>query len=109
MKILLFPLVAGLMYFGHVDTGNAISRYNASALNCQQVTARISREGAAIVRYRSKRGTGVTLFDRFVKNTRYCQSDEIAKRKSIPVAGGRLCSLKYCKTRERFLKRRLYD
>ena len=106
MRLVQFAIISALISISHVDPSNAISRYNANSLSCQQLNVRIAREGAAIIRYRSRYQSGLRLFDRFVRNGSFCQPDEIAKRKTIPTAGGRMCSLRYCKSKEYFLEKR---
>lgn len=89
-----------LFSFLFVESANAISRYNSMSLTCAQVKAIVSSEGAVIIRYPSKHTRGLTLYNRFVKNARWCQPDEYAARKSIPTADQNSCRLRYCKVRE---------
>lgn len=79
----------------------AISRYNIDNMSCARVQAIIQSEGAAILRYRSKR-TGVTLYDRYVRDRRYCQSSEITDYATVPTADRAACPVQNCIENEFF-------
>lgn len=74
----------------------AISRYSALQLSCDEITAIIQREGAAIFRYPSPRRTGLTLFDRYVRNSGYCARHQSLEKVYIPSAGGEQCLVQHC-------------
>ena len=50
----------------------AIGRYNSTAMSCDRVQATIAADGAAIMRYRSKRSPGLPLYGRYVDDGRFC-------------------------------------
>ena len=79
---------------------SAISRYDIGGMNCAKVKGIIQSEGAAILRYRSWHNPALTLYDRFVKDSRYCQSSEVATRASVPTADNNYCPLRKCIERE---------
>ena len=74
----------------------AISRYDIGKMSCQQVQSIVQREGAAILRYRSKRNPSLTLYDRYVRDTRFCSGGEYAMSSTVPVAGGKSCRVRKC-------------
>src|SRR6185369_5088846 len=56
---------------------------DASAISSyDRVHAIIASEGAAILRYRGR--TGVTLYDRYVFDRRYCPSSQTTETVSVP-------------------------
>lgn len=73
----------------------AISRYSALQMTCSEITAIIRRDGAAIFRYPSPRRTGLTLFDRYVRNSGYCARHQSLQKVYIPSAGGQ-CLVQHC-------------
>jgi hypothetical protein len=77
----------------------AISRYTALQLSCGEIASIIRREGAAIFRYPSPRRTGLTLYDRYVRDSSYCASHQTLERVYIPSEGGRQCQVQHCVTR----------
>lgn len=74
----------------------AISRYDVGKMSCQKVQSILQREGAAILRYRSKRNPSLTLYDRYVRDSRFCNVGEWATWSSVPVAGGESCRVLKC-------------
>ena len=81
---------------------SAISRYDIGSMSCARVKGIIQSEGAAILRYRSQHNPALTLYDRYVKDVRYCQSGEIAKRTGVPTADSNYCPLRKCIQNEIF-------
>jgi hypothetical protein len=77
----------------------AISRYDPTRMGCDEVRARVAREGAVILRYRSPRNPNLTLFDRYVSSDRMCQSHERAVRAYVPSADAQSCPVLRCEPR----------
>ena len=77
----------------------AISRYNSQSMSCVRVQSIIRNEGAAIMRYPSKYRPGVTLFDRYVVDERFCTSDKYAQMVTIPTADNPNCRVFRCQQR----------
>ena len=73
---------------------SAISRYDIDNRSCAAVQAIVDNDGAAILRWRSKR-TGMTLYDRFVRNRSWCYGDQTTDYRSVPAAD-RSCPVKRC-------------
>lgn len=72
----------------------AISRYETANKSCRELRAIVLREGAAILRWRSRR-TGIVLYDRFVRNMDFCPAGQITDGSSVPAADGS-CWLPKC-------------
>ncbi len=74
----------------------AISRYNSQSMSCQSARAAIHNEGAVILRYPSKRVQGMTLYDRYIRNSRYCEANEYAEWTTIPTKDNPRCRVLNC-------------
>jgi hypothetical protein len=74
----------------------AISRYNSTALTCDQVRQRVLNEGAVILRYPSTRVAGMTLFDRNVTRNALCDPHEYAERAYVPTRDAARCPVLSC-------------
>ncbi len=94
MKTVLCALVlAATMLPAH-----AISRYNTTSMQCDEVQYKVRSEGAAILRYKSKR-TNMTLYDRYVAHGGYCDIDEYAKIEVVPASDTNRCRVLKCMPR----------
>lgn len=74
----------------------AISRYNPMSMTCQSARAAIHNQGAVIFRWTSPRG--LPLYDRYVRNSRYCDANEYAEWKNIPTKDDRSCPVLNCQS-----------
>ncbi|NLS03160.1 hypothetical protein HGP14_07210 [Rhizobium sp. P32RR-XVIII] len=72
----------------------AISRYNPLSMSCQSARAAIHNEGAVIFRWTSPRG--LPIFDRYIRNSRYCDAHEYAEWRNIPTGNDPTCPVLYC-------------
>lgn len=72
----------------------AISRYNSMGMSCDEVQARIDREGAVIMRYRSR--SGAPLYGRYVSDIRFCPSSTRPEFRYIPSADVGQCPVLEC-------------
>lgn len=75
----------------------AISRYNAMTMTCAGARATINRERAVILRYPASRTRGMTLYDRFVQDTRSCDYGYYADRTYIPTKDTPSCPVYICR------------
>jgi hypothetical protein len=75
---------------------SAIERVNTNKLSCVKVQTKLIQNGAAILRYPSKRNPSLTLYDRYVGDSRYCPLDEIGKWTSVPAKDTRSCRVIAC-------------
>lgn len=74
---------------------HAINRYTSTSMTCSKVKATISREGAAIMQHRSPR-TGMTLYDRYVKNRLFCSPGQTTDSAYIPTSDLPSCPVNRC-------------
>jgi hypothetical protein len=74
----------------------AIERYTSTNLDCSEIRAIVAREGAAIMRYGSKRVPGMPLYNRYVVNRQYCRQDQETRIVYIPSADAPMCTVKEC-------------
>jgi hypothetical protein len=75
----------------------AIQRYTSTSMSCDEVRAILSRDGAALMRYKSRRVPGLQLYGRYVSNGRFCDMGEYAERVYIPTADDSSCPVRECK------------
>lgn len=81
-----------------MGVGNAFgeNRYDIDGMTCEQVQALLQSEGAATLRYQSKRVIGLPVYDRYVRNRQYCDMDQITSRTGIPTADKKYCAVFKC-------------
>lgn len=80
----------------------AISRYNATSMTCEAARAAIRSEGAVILRYPSTRVAGMTLYDRYVLDSDYCDDSEYAERAYVPTRDQRRCPVLACEPKSNY-------
>ena len=78
----------------------AISRYDPTRMSCGRVQATIASQGAVILRYQSTRVPGLPLYDRYVKDERFCNMGEVRARAYVPSADAKSCPVFICKRPE---------
>jgi hypothetical protein len=100
MRRLMFAIAAACFSLSAVEN-HAINRYTSTSMTCSKVKAIISREGAAIMQHRSPR-TGITLYDRYVKNRQFCAGGETTDRTYIPTSDLQACPVNRCEEIEFF-------
>jgi len=74
---------------------HAISRYETLGMTCAEVQAVLRNEGAAILRYRSKR-SGMPLYGRYVYTRFFCDVSQYADWRYVPTADDPSCPVKQC-------------
>ncbi|MCM2473860.1 hypothetical protein HGO38_10285 [Rhizobium sp. CG5] len=74
----------------------AISRYNLSGMTCEGARQAIRNEGAVILRHPSKRVAGMTLYDRYVRDSRQCDPGEYAEWNYVPTKDSPRCPVLAC-------------
>ncbi len=74
----------------------AISRLNPLSMSCDSARAAVHNQGAVIFRWTSPRG--LPLYDRFVRNSRYCDANQYAEWKNIPTRDDRSCPVLNCQS-----------
>jgi len=88
----------------------AFSRYDPTRMSCDGVQATIARQGAVILRYQSTRVPGLPLYDRYVRDERFCNMGEVRARAYVPSADTRSCPVYVCKRPDfdRHFRRRIF-
>lgn len=77
----------------------SISRYNSATMSCAAVKRAIGREGTVILRYPSARNPRLTLYDRYVVDSGFCDQHEFADSASVPTTDDPTCAVRACKRR----------
>lgn len=92
-KLALLALAAGILM---PLPAQAISRVETTGRTCGQVKALLDNEGAAILRYPSKRNKGMVLYDRYVANRHSCVMGEVTQRATVPTSDTGACPVLKC-------------
>ena len=74
----------------------AISRYNSLTMTCEAARQAIRSEGAVILRHPSVRVKDMTLYDRYVRESRYCSVNQYAEDAYIPTRDNPRCPVLNC-------------
>ncbi|MCY0146506.1 hypothetical protein OEG84_01915 [Hoeflea sp. G2-23] len=92
----LIPLTGLLAVFVAmaVTPANAINRIETTQTDCADIRATLIDEGAAILRYTSKKG--LPIYDRYVSNSRMCQNYEVGVWVSLPARDTNACRVIAC-------------
>ncbi|MEM5473260.1 hypothetical protein WNZ14_16135 [Hoeflea sp. AS60] len=77
-----------------ISPANAISRIETTKTDCSAIRATLMREGAAILRYKSKRG--LPLYDRYVSSSLMCQSPSVGAWARVPARDTNSCRVIRC-------------
>ena len=75
---------------------SAISRYDTNTMSCARVTAAMNADGVAILRYPAPNNPSLQLFDRYVRDGRFCSPTQRAVLMSVPTADNRNCRVRKC-------------
>ncbi|MDW6025433.1 hypothetical protein SAZ10_27090 [Mesorhizobium sp. BAC0120] len=79
---------------------SAISRYEITNMSCAKVQGLIQSQGAAILRYKSARVPGLPLYDRYVRDSGYCDPSQFATWATVPTADTNSCPVAKCIERD---------
>jgi hypothetical protein len=90
MKKLLIVVLIGFI----ATPSFAIMRLNPLSITCQKARDTVHQRGAVIFRWSSSRG--LPLYDRFVRNSRYCDTNQYAEWKNIPTRDDPTCPVLNC-------------
>lgn len=78
-------------------TGNAahsVSRIETTRTDCSDIRATLVREGAAILRYTSRKG--LPIYDRYVSSSLMCESPAVGVWASVPARDTDSCRVIRC-------------
>jgi hypothetical protein len=81
---------------------SAISRYDISNMSCAKVQGLVQSQGAVILRYHSASVPGLPLYDRYVRDSGFCDPSQIAVRAGVPTADTDYCTVARCVEQEFF-------
>ena len=73
---------------------NAISRIETTKTSCSAIRSALIREGAAILRYTSKRG--LPIYDRYVSSSLMCESPSVGVWARVPARDTNSCRVIRC-------------
>lgn len=74
----------------------AINRYNVQSMSCAAVQQAVDRDGAAILRWQSPRNPSLTIYDRYVRNSLFCDKGQYPKRAYVPTSNTSQCQVSKC-------------
>ena len=74
----------------------AINRYNVTTMTCAAIQQTVQREGAAILRWQSKRVAGLPLYNRYVRHGGFCEPGQYARSAYVPSKDRKSCRVKEC-------------
>lgn len=75
--------------------------YNPRKMQCEAVQQSIRANGAVTLRYTSTRVRNLPLYNRYVRNSAYCSSDEFATPANVPTLDNPNCRVNICEHRSR--------
>ena len=75
----------------------AINKYNVNTMSCAEVRSILKKEGAAILRYPSKRKPGMILYDRYVRDGGLCEGGDIGQPAFVLTRDKKECRVNVCK------------
>ena len=75
----------------------AINRYNSMSYTCSAAQALIDRERAVIMRYPAPRTKNMTLYDRYVEDSRSCDVGFYAYQDYLPTKDTKSCPVYICR------------
>ena len=98
----LAPVVALLSLVA--SEASAAPRYDIASMSCAEVQALIEKDGAAILRYPSKRILSLPIYDRYVKGQKFCETGKwrAARR---PTSDQKYCPVTKCVASDIFVAR----
>jgi hypothetical protein len=76
----------------------AINRYNSMSYTCSAAQALINRERAVIMRYPAPRTKNMTLYDRYVDDSRSCDIGYYAYQDYLPTKDMKSCPVYTCRS-----------
>ncbi len=90
-------ILLGLLAACGATPALAIGRYNAMSYTCAGAQDLIARERAVILRYPAERTKNMTLYDRYVFDTRSCDNGYYAYPSYIPTKDNASCPVYICR------------
>lgn len=75
-------------------------RYNPRKMSCEAVQGVIREHGAVTLRYTSTRVKNLPLYNRYVRNSSFCDMTEVAVSAFVPTIDRERCPVKLCEHRD---------
>jgi hypothetical protein len=88
-------LIAAILAVGMAPAA-AIERIDTPKAACATIQNVLLRDGAAILRQPSQRVPGLTVYDRYVGDSRACPPADVGAWASVPSRGGKACRVIAC-------------
>lgn len=89
-----------MLLLGASAQAYAEPRYNPRKMSCEAVQDTIRAHGAVTLRYTSTRVKNLPLYNRYVRNSSFCDMTEVAVSASVPTLDRDRCPVKVCEHRE---------
>jgi hypothetical protein len=71
--------------------------YTVTNMSCAKVQSIVKANGSVVLHYRSAgKASPVPLYERFVSDSRYCDSRQTITFASVPTADKKACNLRKC-------------
>ena len=93
-KMLPAAVVVAATLAAVASPAHAISRIETTKTDCSVIRATLIREGAAILRYTSKRG--LPIYDRYVGSSLLCESPSVGVWARVPARDTNSCRVIRC-------------
>ncbi|SOE17316.1 hypothetical protein SAMN05877838_2214 [Hoeflea halophila] len=90
----LLPATLIAAFVATASPAGAISRVETTQHDCSAIRGTLIREGAAILRYKSKRG--LPLHDRYVSSSLLCESPSVGAWARVPARDTKSCRVIRC-------------
>lgn len=74
----------------------AMSTLISTQLSCPTIHAEVNRQGAVLLRYRSKNPAAIVIYDRVVSDPEKCKGSGFGERSYFPSADGKPCAVWTC-------------
>ncbi|HEY5818882.1 MAG TPA: hypothetical protein VIU14_10865 [Mesorhizobium sp.] len=94
-------ILAALAVSVTVGQALAIDRYQTMRMSCDEVQALLNDSGAAILGWQSTI-SGLPLYNRYVRDSRACKSNEVSVFANVPTKDERACTVRKCEIKEPF-------
>ena len=65
-------------------------------MSCSGLAEAVDRDGAAILRYRAPDNPSLQLYDRYVRDDRFCSRTQRARPVSVPARDTKSCQVRKC-------------
>lgn len=74
----------------------AQQRYDISVMTCAEVQAVLEKNGVAILGTPSKSVLGLSRYDRYVREQRFCSASEVLRRTGVQTRDLQFCPVNRC-------------